>query len=214
MNVEDKPSLIVLRSHIGWPSPKCTDTEQAHGNPLGEDEVRATKEILGLPPDETFWVPDEVLEMYREAIPRGQRLRNAWQRAARRVDRRPRRARRVPRGPGPRRLGGQAADVGAGRVASPPARPAARCINAIADVVPGLIGGGADLTGNTGTDLKDHGVQSPDDPGGRLIYFGVREHGMGGDPERHGAARRRAPVRRHVLRASATTCARRCAWPR
>ena len=52
-------------------------------------------------------------------------------------------------------------------------------INALADVVPGLMGGGADLTGNTGTNLKDHGVQSKEDPAGRLIYFGIREHGMG-----------------------------------
>src|SRR5881394_2356236 len=61
MAVQDAPSLVILRSHIGWPSPKYTDTEQAHGNPLGEDEVRVTKEILGLPPDETFYVPDDVL---------------------------------------------------------------------------------------------------------------------------------------------------------
>ena len=60
---------IVLRSHIGYPSPKFTDTAAAHGNPLGDDEVARTKEILGLPPDETFWVPDDVLDLYREAGP-------------------------------------------------------------------------------------------------------------------------------------------------
>src|SRR4029453_3042947 len=53
---EEAPTLLVLRSHIGWPSPQFTDTAEAHGNPLGEDEVRTTKEILALPPDETFWV--------------------------------------------------------------------------------------------------------------------------------------------------------------
>ena len=71
MAVEDAPSLLVLRSHIGYPSPKFTDTADAHGNPLGEDEIRVTKEILGLPPDETFWVPDEVLDLYRSAGRRG-----------------------------------------------------------------------------------------------------------------------------------------------
>src|SRR5207245_6575206 len=76
---DDRPSMIVLRSHIGWPSPKWTDNEHAHGSPLGEDDVRATKEILGLPPDATFYVPDEVLQMYRKAVPRGQRLRKKWQ---------------------------------------------------------------------------------------------------------------------------------------
>src|SRR5438874_2267753 len=78
MAVEDRPSLIILRSHIGWPSPKYTDTEHAHGNPLGEDEVRATKEILGLPADVTFYVPDDVLAMYREAGARGRGEREAW----------------------------------------------------------------------------------------------------------------------------------------
>src|SRR5438270_5587229 len=71
MAVQDAPSLVILRSHIGYPSPKYTDTEYAHGNPLGEDEVRVTKEILGLPPEETFYVPDDVLAFYREAGLRG-----------------------------------------------------------------------------------------------------------------------------------------------
>src|SRR5437899_1093309 len=79
MAVEDAPSLIILRSHIGWPSPKYTDTEHAHGNPLGEDEVRVTKEILGLPPDKTFYVPDDVLALYREAGVRGTSDREAWE---------------------------------------------------------------------------------------------------------------------------------------
>ncbi len=68
MAVEDKPSMILLRSHIGWPSPHKTDTAAAHGSPLGEDEIRETKAILGLPPDEQFWVPDEVVELYRRCL--------------------------------------------------------------------------------------------------------------------------------------------------
>src|SRR5437762_11399919 len=62
MAVDDKPTLVVLRSHIGYPSPKFTDTAAAHGNPLGEDEIRVTKEILGLPPDEQLWPPADLLE--------------------------------------------------------------------------------------------------------------------------------------------------------
>src|SRR5690606_22685917 len=73
-----KPSLIVLRSHIGFPSPKFTDTEAAHGSPLGEDEVRVTKKVMGLPENETFYVPQEVLELYRAAGVRGTSERNAW----------------------------------------------------------------------------------------------------------------------------------------
>ncbi|MDQ2754812.1 MAG: transketolase, partial [Actinomycetota bacterium] len=78
MAVEDKPSLIILRSHIGWPAPNATDTPGAHGSPLGADEIKATKEILGIP-NEDFWVPDEVVAMYRECIPRGQALRAEWE---------------------------------------------------------------------------------------------------------------------------------------
>src|SRR6188472_501226 len=79
MAVEDAPSMIVLRSHIGYPSPKFTDTAAAHGNPLGEDEIRITKEILGLDADRTFQVDDDVLELYRAAGRKGRSHREAWQ---------------------------------------------------------------------------------------------------------------------------------------
>ena len=58
MAVDDSPSLIVLRSHIGWPAPNLTDSEKAHGSPLGADEVRATKRALGWPENDSFYVPD------------------------------------------------------------------------------------------------------------------------------------------------------------
>jgi transketolase len=83
MAAEDRPSLVILRSHIGYPSPKWQDTEQAHGSPLGEDEVATVKQILGLPPED-FWVPDEVAAFYREAGRRGRAEREAW---ASRLDR-------------------------------------------------------------------------------------------------------------------------------
>jgi transketolase len=178
MRVEDKPSIIVLRSHIGWPSPKFTDTAEAHGSPLGEDEIRKTKEVLGLPPDETFWVPDDVLEMYRKAIPRGQRLRRKWKKAFDAWD--------GDRSELEACLGGRGLDGWEAKLPtwqtgeSLATRKAIKaCINSTRDVVPGLMGGGADLTGNTGTDIEDSGVQSLEDPGGRLIYFGIREHAMG-----------------------------------
>ena len=175
---EDAPSLLVLRSHIGWPSPRFTDTADAHGNPLGEDEVRATKEILGLPPDETFWVPDDVLEHYRAAGRRGREARESWEKrlAGYEGDREAWEACLAARGlPGwedalPRWLPGE-------KVATRKASGA--CLEALADKVPGLVAGGADLTGNTGTQLQGRGVQGRGDPAGRQIYFGVREHGMG-----------------------------------
>jgi transketolase len=179
MRVEDRPSLLILRSHIGWPSPKYTDTEHAHGSPLGEDDVRATKEILGLPPDEHFWVPDDVLALYRKQVRRGQRLHKQWQQ---RLDAYAGDRDRYDACLAGRGVAGwesklptwSAGDSVATRVALHD------CLNAVLDVVPGIIGGGADLTGNTGTALDGEARQSPDHPDGRQVYFGVREHGMGG----------------------------------
>ena len=71
MAVEDKPSFLQLRSHIGWPAPHMTDNPKAHGDPFPPEEIAATKEILGLPADQSFWVPDEVISYYREAGPEG-----------------------------------------------------------------------------------------------------------------------------------------------
>src|SRR5690349_12839900 len=79
MAVEGKPAMIILRSHIGYPSPKVTDTAKAHGDPLGVDEITITKGILGIP-DEEFWSPDDVLELYRAAGARGREERDAWYR--------------------------------------------------------------------------------------------------------------------------------------
>ena len=74
------PSLIVLRSHIGYPSPEFTDSAKAHGNPFTPDEIAATKDVMGMPPHETFHVPAEVLAFYRAAGVRGASARESWQR--------------------------------------------------------------------------------------------------------------------------------------
>jgi transketolase len=178
MAEQERPSLLILRSHIGYPSPEFTDSPKAHGSPLGEDEVRATKEILGLPPDETFWVPDDVLAMYRQAIGRGQAARSAWE----------------------GRLSGWTGDraewdtiwANEGRPGWQSKLPSWKpgesiatrnsvnvALNAIADDVPGIVSGGADLTGNTGTRLDGATRQGADHPEGRALAFGVREHAMG-----------------------------------
>ena len=174
--VTDRPSFIRLRSHIAYPAPTKMDTSSAHGSPLGADEVAKTKEILGLPATD-FYVPDEVLAMYRAAGSAGRASAEAWDG-------------RVAAHPGGEdylalvegRLTPTWADAlptyAAGtkvatRVAS------ADCANALLSAVPSLIGGGADLTGNTGTMLKNVGVFSAATPAGRLVHFGVREHGMG-----------------------------------
>jgi len=177
--IEDQPSLLILRSHIGYPSPKYTDTEHAHGNPLGEDEVRVTKEILGLPPDETFYVPDDVLDLYRTAGRRGAAARTEW---TARLDSLNADARTLwdacQQGAG---LDGWAAKLPTWSVGDKIStrKASGACLEGVIDVVPGIIGGGADLTGNTNTVIKE-GAQARDDHAGRQLYFGVREHGMGG----------------------------------
>jgi transketolase len=179
MAIEDRPSLLILRSHIGYPAPHKTDSPEAHGNPLGAEEVKATKEILGLPPDKEFWVPDDVLEFYRECIPRGQALRRAWEtrRAGWTGDREALDACLEGRG-----LDGWATKLPTWDPGKDVATRKAieACINSVLDVVPGLVSGGADLTGNTGTKLEGAERQSVEHPDGRQIAYGVREHGMGG----------------------------------
>ena len=176
---EGKPTLLVLRSHIGYPSPTFTDTSKAHGSPLGVDEVRATKELMGLPPDETFHVPDDVLEFYRAAGRAGSVQRTAWD--------------ELWAGWEPHRAEIEACLAGTGLTGWAEKLPtwqpgeslatrkaSGTCLNSIADVVPGLIGGGADLTENTGVELSGTETFSSLHPDGRQIHFGVREHGMGG----------------------------------
>ena len=176
MAVEDRPSLVILRSHIAAPSPTKTDDPAAHGYALKDDEIRATKEVLGLPPDEAFHVPEEVLALYRAAGARGATDREAWEK---------RLADLAGRSTFDACLG--AAGLPGWSDALPTWEPGEKvatrvasgaCVQALADVVPALVAGGADLTSNTGTVLKGHGVQSVQEPGGRQLYFGIREHAM------------------------------------
>lgn len=178
--VEDRPSLLVLRSHIGYPSPRYQDTPEAHGNPLGADEVARVKDILGLPREE-FWVPDDVLAFYRDAGRRGAAARAAWEERRREYARTHRERfeeyEATVAGRGvvgwehklPRWEPGTSL---ATRVAS------ADVLGAVFDVVPGLVGGGADLTANTGTLVAGERALTPGDAGGRIVHFGVREHAM------------------------------------
>ncbi|MGH9281628.1 MAG: transketolase-like TK C-terminal-containing protein, partial [Acidimicrobiales bacterium] len=142
------------------------------------EEIRVTKELLGLPPDERFYVPDEVRELYRRCIPRGQAMRQEWEARLAAWDGDRKRFEACLEGRG---LDGWEAKLPTFESDEKMATRKAsnKCLQAVADVVPGLIAGGADLTENTGTFLKEHGVQCAEDPGGRLLYFGIREHGMG-----------------------------------
>jgi transketolase len=178
----DRPSLIIVRTHIAFGSPHKQDTAEAHGAPLGADEVRLTKQNLGWPSLEPFYVPDEALAHWRRARERGARLEAEWREewdAYRQVhadlaaELERRLAGRLPEGwdaalPtfGPK-------DALATRAAS------GKVMNAIAPKLPELIGGSADLTGSNNTELKGAGAFTGRDRAGRNFHFGVREHGMG-----------------------------------
>jgi transketolase len=177
----DRPSVVILRSHIGYPSPKYTDTAFAHGNALGADDVAATKAVLGLPPDD-FSVPDDVLAYYREAGTRGAAARADWDRRVKAYREREAslfeeyEACLAQRG-----LPGWEAKLPTWEPGESMAtrRASGKILSAIVDVVPGLIAGGADLSENTGTLLDESEVIGTHQFRGRQLHFGVREHGMG-----------------------------------
>jgi transketolase len=176
-----RPSLVVLRSHIGYPSPKYTDTAKAHGSPLGADEVAAVKEILGLAAEE-FFVPDDVLAFYRDVGARGRAAREEW--AARLAgfrDSEPELAAQLDACEEQRGLPGWEAELPVWKEGEEVATRQActAIVNAVLDVVPGVIAGGADLTENTGMQLEDAPVVATHQFGGRQVHYGIREHGMG-----------------------------------
>jgi transketolase len=181
MAVEDRPTLLILRSHIGYPSPEYTDTAHAHGNPLGAEEVAKVKEILGMPPED-FWVPDDVLAYYRQAGVRGRPGREAWrERVSAFKTRDADTAEDYDLLISARGRQGWEAKLPTWEAGEKLAtrKACSAVLDAILDVVPGLIGGGADLTGNTGTELEGQPQITRDDFTGRQLHFGVREHGMG-----------------------------------
>ncbi len=173
-----KPNLLVLRSHIGWPSPHLTDTNKAHGDPFGPDEIRLTKEILGLPTDQTFWVPDEVREFYELEVARGAKHRAEWTARfeAWDGDRVTWDAAQAGHG-----LPGFADDLPTFEAGTQLATRHAlnQCIDATVGRIPGLLAGSADLTGNNGVKVKGAEIQSKESPRGIQVHYGIREHGMG-----------------------------------
>ena len=177
-----RPSLIAVRTHIGFGSPNRQDTQKAHGQPLGADEVRLVKEAYGWDPDRDFYVPDEALRLFREAVPAGDALVAAWEDT---LD--------AYTGAHPdlaaelrRRLAGRlAVDWDAGRKTYAEGEEIAtrnasqEAIQALAEPVPELFGGAADLSESNLTLVKGGGDFGPEEAG-RNIWYGVREHAMGG----------------------------------
>ncbi len=176
LEVADRPSLVICHTHIAHGAPTLQDTAKSHGSPLGWDEIRAAKERMGFPPDETFRVPDGVYEWFSDAMQRGRDAHAAWQQRKATVD--PDRAGRWTAfwEPGPVSLDDPGFEVGASmatRAAS------GKLFPQIAEQAPDFVGGGADLVESTKTEIDHDRLFSADNPAGRDIAFGVREHAMG-----------------------------------
>jgi transketolase len=191
--VTDRPSFIVLRTIIAWPAPDAQNTGKAHGSALGEEEVAKTKEVLGFDPDQTFELPPGVLDHTRKAVERGKQAQEQWQSAfdAWAADHPEQKAlfdrmqtRTLP--------GGWADDLptfDADEKGVATRKASGAVINAIAEKVPELWGGSADLAESNNTTIEGAPSFLPADRStkmwegdpyaGRVLHFGIREHGMG-----------------------------------
>jgi transketolase len=181
--VEDRPSLIVVRTHIAPGSPNKQDTHGAHGSPLGEEEIRLTKEVYGYPSLEPFFVPDEALEHFRACVDRGRVLESDWdeafaayrsEHAAAAAELERMWSRAVPEG-----LGDHVPSKGpdSGMIAT--RKASHEVIQWAAAEVPEMVGGSADLAPSTLTLIDGGGDVEAGEYGGRNLHFGIREHGMG-----------------------------------
>jgi transketolase len=177
-----RPTLIRVRTHIGYGSPNKQDSEASHGAPLGEDEIALTKANLQWPHSEPFAVPDEALAVWRDALAQGAAAEAEWdERFAGYASAFPAEATELER-----RLEGRLPDgweaalpdlAGSGGMATRQA--SGKVVTALATAVPDLLGGSADLSGSNNTTMKGQPNVEPDALGGRNVFYGVREHAMG-----------------------------------
>ena len=172
-----KPTLCILKTHIGFPSPDFTDVHEAHGNPFTAEHVSKTKAVMGIP-DEPFWAPSEVVAQYRaHALNRGSALLSAYDTAIAHAEGKHGFEQCWAEPSGEAISSSMPAFAADSTLATRQAIQ--QCIEASASVLPGLLIGSADLTGNTGVKVQSVGAQSKQLPTGQQVYFGIREHAMG-----------------------------------
>jgi len=176
-----RPSLIRIRSIIGYGSPHRQNTSKAHGQALGVEEVKLTKEFYGWPTEPAFYVPDEALAEFRRAVERGDQFEREWNQEFQKWSK----ANPADAAEFSSRLAGELPagwdsdiPVFTPKDALATRESASRAENAIAAKVPSLFGGSADLNESTFTDIKDGGSFEKGTYGGRNLHFGIREHGM------------------------------------
>jgi transketolase len=180
----DRPSIIVCRTHIGFGSPNKQDKASSHGAPLGEEEIKLTKESLGWPYAEPFTVPDEVLDHYRTAVVRGRNSEQVWNRKIEAYKKDfPEQASHFESAvnrslPNDKQWKTILPSFDADEKGMATRKSSGKVLNEICRAIPQLVGGSADLTGSNKTWLDEMGIFSADNYEGRNIHYGVREHGM------------------------------------
>ncbi|HRZ11947.1 MAG TPA: transketolase [Kiritimatiellia bacterium] len=177
-----RPTLIICRTHIGKGSPKFQDSAECHGSPLGADEIRATKKALGLPEDQLFHVPAEVRDLFAQRRKEWAAQQVAWERLMADY------AKAYPAEAAEYKAfisGALPAGLASRFPSFDPAKPIATrqasgaVLQSLAEAVPNLVGGSADLAPSTNTFLKKYSSVGPGRFEGRNLHFGIREHGMG-----------------------------------
>jgi len=181
--VTDQPSMIACRTIIGYGAPNKAGTASTHGSPLGDDEIAGTRKALGWS-HAPFEVPEAVLARWRAAGARGRAAYEAWDQAAGRLDATSRAHLTDPVDAEvadgiARAVAGIKTDFAAEGAKLATRQSSQKVLERLMPVVPGLIGGSADLTGSVGTLTKQHAIVKPGDFAGSYIHYGVREHAMG-----------------------------------
>ena len=180
---KDRPSLISVRTHIGYGSPNKQDTASAHGEPLGAEELKLTKENLGWPLEPPFLIPEEALKHFRQALEKGKAWEEEWKDRFQAYEKaHPELAAECQRW-----MSDRLPDAWDREIPSFPADPkgvatrvaSGTVLNAVAPILPNLIGGSADLAPSNKTFVKGGEVFQGGQYDGRNFHFGVREHGMG-----------------------------------
>jgi transketolase len=179
----ERPSLIMVRSHIGYGSPHKQDTPAAHGSPLGEEEVRLTKEAYGWDPDKQFYVPDEALEHFRGCVERGAEFESEWQRRfdayGQQHPELSSQLERMIRGELPPGWDAEVPRFHASGTMTATRKSSHEVLQWAARQVPELVGGSADLSSSTLDRIDDADDVEKGAYAGRNLHFGVREHAMG-----------------------------------
>lgn len=178
-----RPVLVMVAGHIGYGSPNKQDSADAHGSPLGAEEVRRTKENLGWPVEPPFVIPEEAREVFRRCLPRGKSLQEEWDAlveayGAAHPDL-ARQWRRTMSGELPEGWEKSLPSFAPGQGSLATRQASGKVLNALAPVLPALIGGSADLAPSTDTLIQGAADVSAGEFSGRNLRFGIREHGMG-----------------------------------